>query len=121
MPAHEPTKAAPAIVIVTLAPIESSNQRNPSIINLPKGDQDVVRLHLTLREHKAGTYRAEILNEKGQSVLKTESPKPNEGEAARMDIDVPARMLRTGDYQIKLTRIADRSEKSVATYSFRAQ
>jgi hypothetical protein len=89
-------------------------------LNLPKGEQDVVQLQLVLKPDQTGPYRAELVTSAGSSVFSAEALKPDDSRAG-IDFDVPARLLKTGDYQVKLSRVDGGSEGSVVSYYFRVQ
>lgn len=109
MPVHDQTAAVPLIVSVALLPTASSPGDATSWINRPEGDQDIVRLQLAVKLDQSGPYRAELLTLDAQSVF-TESIK-GAGNGEQIDVDVPARLLKSGDYQIRLRR-ADAEEMS---------
>jgi hypothetical protein len=106
MPVHEP----PVVLDVVLAPGDA-----PTLVSLPKGERDIIRLRLALKGNESGTYRAELLTSAGQSVSEAKTLKPVD---AWIDFDVPARLLKAGDYQVKLTR-ADESSDGVTLFHFR--
>jgi hypothetical protein len=120
MPAHDRMASSPIAATITVSPAVSPQAIEMPVLNLPKGDQDVVRLQLALKLNQAGPYRAELLTIEGSSVLSADSPKPNDPRTG-IDFDVPARLLKAGSYQVKLSRINERSRESVASYYFRVQ
>ena len=119
MPSHEVT-ASPAIISVTLSPASSRESGTVSLIDLPKGELDIIRFQLTVSPNQTGVYRAEVFTVEGQSVFSSNSLKPSDSRA-EIDFDLPARLLKAGDYQIKLTPIDDGSKEGVAGYYFRVQ
>jgi len=120
LPDHEQA-AAPVIEVIALAPVGSPDGSNLPSVSLPKGDQDIVRLQLVLNSNQAGTYGAELLTAEGQSVFSAESIKAGAKDGAPIDFDVPARFLRTGNYQIRLNRDQAGARENVGSYNFRVQ
>jgi hypothetical protein len=115
MPVHD-QGTAPLIVNIALAQSASPQTSVMTALNLPKGDQDVVRLQLAVKSDQAGPYRAELVTE-GSSVFSADSLKP--ADSAVVDFDIPARVLKAGDYQVKLSQGG--SSDLVAGYYFRVQ
>jgi hypothetical protein len=121
MPVHDqsaPTQ--PAFVIVALTPAGSPDNEAPSV-DLPKGSQDIVRLHLALKVNEPGSYRAELLTAGARSVFSAESIKAWDSGQAQIDFDVPARSLKTGNYQIRLSRDNTGAKENVGSYYFRVR
>src|SRR5438477_4384301 len=67
MPPHEPT-ASPAILSVDLFSDASRDRDKIPLIDLPKGEHDIVRLQLALKL-KPGSYQADLLTVDGQSTF----------------------------------------------------
>jgi hypothetical protein len=120
MPEHDQTASSPVAVTIALRPAVSLQDSETPVLNLPKGDQDVVRLQLAVKPDQTGPYRVELLTIDGSSVLSADSLKPDDSHAA-IDFDVPVRLLKTGNYQVKLSRVDGGSKGSVASYYFRVQ
>jgi len=120
MPEHDQTASPGVPVTIALRPAVTPQTSETPAFNLPKGDQDVVRLQLALKPDQTGPYRAELLTIEGSSVLSSDSLKPNDPRAA-IDFDVPVRLLKTGNYQVQLSRVNVGSKGSVASYFFRVQ
>ena len=120
-PPVEPTQA-PLIASAVLMPGALRDGGNMARITLPKGVRDLVRLQLTLETNEAGTYRAELLTAEGQPIsIAGKLKASNTNGAARVVFDVPARLLKVGDYQVKLSRhTASGSIEGVGRYYFRA-
>ena len=118
MPVHDQKAASPVSVSVALTPSVSPQTSQITAINLPKGDQDVVRLQLSIQPDQTGPYRVELLTIEGSSVLSADSLRPID---SNVDFDLPARLLKPGDYQIRLSRDDGGSKKSVESYYFRVQ
>jgi hypothetical protein len=62
----------------------------------------------------------ELLTSSGQSVFTAQSLKPVDPEGRRIEFDVPARVLKAGDYQVRLS-VGDGSREGAARYYFRVQ
>jgi hypothetical protein len=117
MPPHEPT-ASPVILSVDLFSDASRDHNKIPLLDLPRGEHDIVRLQLALKLNKAGSYRAELLTKDGSSVFSADGLKFNESGAG-IEFDVPARLLRPGDYQIRLGRPANETPRGETEYYFR--
>jgi hypothetical protein len=111
LPMHE----LPATTVV----IEPNNtiERAPTV-KLLQGDRDLVRLQLVLEKNPSRTYQAEIVSLGGKAVFRVESLTPDD---LRVNVEIPARLLSAGDYEVKLSRIHGRSKQRVANYYFRVQ
>lgn len=117
LPPHEPT-ASPAILSVDLISAASRDRYKIPLLDLPKGEHDIVRLHLALKLNQTGSYRADLLTKDGSSVFSADGLKFNESGAG-IEFDVPARLLRPGDYQIRLGRPANETARGETKYYFR--
>lgn len=116
--AHEP-KAPPVVASFVL----TANRREAAtipVVNLRESKPDVARLQLVLPTNVLGPYRAELRTDNGQTVLVAESL-TTDRNAATVVFDVPAGVLKTGNYQIELTRVIDGSKENVARYYFLVQ
>lgn len=114
-PAHEPAVVASFVL--------TPNRREAAtvpIVNLRESRPDVARLQLALPTNVSGKYRAELRTDDGQAVFAAESL-TTDGSAATIVFDVPAGVLKTGNYQIELTRVNDGSKENVAHYYFLVQ
>jgi hypothetical protein len=118
MPPHEPT-ASPAILSVDLFSDASRDRDKIPLIDLPKGEHDIVRLQLALKLKQPGSYRADLLTVDGQSVFSSQSLQSTDTNAGKVEFDVPAALLKTGDYRVSLRRADDGSKRAVASYYFR--
>jgi len=120
MPVHDQTAASPLIVSVALLPMASSPGDATPWISLPKGVEDIARLQLAVKPDQLGPYRAELLTSERQPVLSGELIKaPDNG--AQVNFDVPARLLKSGDYQIRLSRDNAGANENLGSYYFRVQ
>jgi hypothetical protein len=115
MPPHG--TALPVIVSIDLFP---GGDKLPQI-NLPKGEHDIVRLQLALKPNQTGTFRAQLLTADDQSIFNSQSLQTTETDAGKVDFDVPAALLKIGDYRVSLSRADDGSKRSVASYYFRVR
>ena len=120
-PAAEPA-VRPVIASTVLLPGAIRDGGKLSRIALPKGDRDIVRLSLVLEEAADETYQAELLTAEGQTVIAPAQLKANLRNAeARVVLDIPARLLHNGDYQINLSRRGSGGQfEPVGRYYFRA-
>ena len=120
MPLHGAT-ASPAILSVDLTSDASRDRDKIPLIDLPQGEHDIVRLQLTLKLKQPGSYRADLLTIDGQSIFSSQSLRPADTDAGKVEFDVPAALLKTGDYRVSLRRADEGSKRTVASYYFRAQ
>jgi anti-sigma factor RsiW len=112
MPAHE------AIALSVLLDPKTTSD-NPTIVNPPRNGIGVVRFQLRLEKNQPGPYRAELLGANGDSTFSADSLEPQDG--LKINFDIPVRELKTGDHQIKLSRVAKAPTERIATYHFRMQ
>ena len=89
-------------------------------VAVPRGERAILRLSLVLEDPAPGTYQAELANADGQTVTVRKGLKPYKNGQTKIVIDLPARLVQTGDYQIKLGRQTDSQLESVGRYYFRA-
>ena len=117
----EPSQTS-LIATAVLMPGALRDGGNMARVILPRGAHGIARFQLTLETNEAGMYRAELLTAEDQSVSIAGKLKArNTNGAAKVFFDVPARLLKVGDYQIKLSRYtANSSTESVGRYYFRA-
>jgi hypothetical protein len=116
MPVHEQTTAPVEPAVVNLAPAGAPSNEMPAF-TLPLGAADVVRLQLNLNPDQAGPFRVELMTVDGSTVYRGDSA--GVGANSRIDFDVSARLLKKGDYQIKLSRNREGSPEAIGTYYFR--
>lgn len=108
-------------VTIALVPGASSDRGNIPSLTLPKGEQAIVRLQLALIPNQPGTYRTELLTVDGQTIFSAESIRTPENGSAQIEFDVPARLLTTGNYQIRLVRNNAGIKEDLGRYYFRVQ
>lgn len=118
MPVHEQPPLAPG-KIISLTPVESSDDSNLPFASLPKGDSDIVRLQLALKGNQPERFRVEVLTSEGSSIFTSESIAA--GGSTPTNFDVPARLLKSGNYQIRLVRENAGASEEVGSYYFRVQ
>jgi len=118
MSPHEPT-ASPVILSVELFSDASRERDKIPLIDLPKGEHDIVRLQLALKLNHTGSYRGDLLTVDDQSIFSAQTLQASDTDAGQVDFDVPAALLKTGDYRVSLSRADDGSKRAVASYYFR--
>ncbi len=111
---------SPAVATFVLLPGALRSSGNMTRIAVPRGEQDVVRLNLILENPGDGPYTAEVANANGQTLLVKKDLKPHINGQTKVTFDVPARLIQTDDYQVKLQRKTDGKLESVGRYYFRA-
>ena len=113
MPEHERTVQSP--MSVALAP-DVTREKAPSIA-LTQGDHAVVRFELALKSNQATEYRAELVTAQGQPAFEGTATVSSSSDI--VSFDVPARLLKQAEYQVKLLNA--HSNSAVATYYFRVR
>ena len=113
MPPHE----APSASIVVLN-AKSTIDKAPTV-KLPFGDNEVLRLQLTIEKNQAASFRAEVITITGESIYAIDSLSSYDGLV--VNLDIPARLIRPGEYQVRLSRSTNRSPEKAAKYYFRVQ
>jgi hypothetical protein len=108
---------SPLIVSLTAA---SSIDQSP-VITLPVGENALVRFQLLIKDGAQGVYRADILTTSGETLFSAGSLKPFGAKPASISVDVPAKALKNGQYQIRLTRTDDQGKPENSQYHFRVQ
>jgi hypothetical protein len=86
----------------------------------PQNERAIVRLQLALEGDQPGQHSADLLTAEGRPVyvgrrVRIEKTDPT----ARVVFDVPVRLLKSGDYQVKLNWIVGGSTTSGGRYYFR--
>jgi hypothetical protein len=120
LPNHR--EASPSMPIHGESPVDivlNPNGQGQSIA-LSLADRDVVSVQLVLETNQPGPFQAELLKLDGESVLTAEAVKQTETDV-KVVFEIPAGVLKAGDYQIKLSTDHDNSKENVASYYFRAQ
>ena len=109
LPSHE-------TVALSVPLNSSSTAENPALVVLSKDENAFVRFELQLPNDQVAPYRAELLTIKGESIIAVDSLSLTAG--SRIDLDVPAKKLQGGDYQI---RLSGQPATAVANYFVRVQ
>jgi hypothetical protein len=121
---HSTTSSSPAHV--EQSPPEPPHESPPSVsltsntaadqtplVTLPAGENAVIRFQLLLAEDK-GDYLGELLTTAGEKLFTADSLKPFGARPSSIYFDVPARVLKSGQYQIKLIRVDDPAKQELA-------
>ncbi len=122
-PASAPTTEMPSSFLIAAFILPKGQRDGDEMvrITIPPGANDIVRLELSLESTEAATYRAELFTAEGQSItVAPEVMVSSSNLQAKVVLDVPARLLKVGDYQIKLSRTTGGSVEDVGRYYFRA-
>lgn len=121
-PAHaeQNPPAAPHESPLIVALTSTSSQEQSRVITPPVDEHAVVRFQLSIRETAEGVYRADLLAASGETFT-ADSLKPYSAKPASIDFDVPASTLKSGAYQIRLSRVDDPAKQESSHYYFRVQ
>jgi hypothetical protein len=123
-PAPSPTEPSVPSTIASFVLVPGAIRGSGDLprIAVPNGERDIVRLSMVLETTVTGPYRAELATAEGQSVLVRNNLKSSSGKAeTKVVLEVPARLLHGGDYQIKVSRPrTDGQPEIVGRYYFRA-
>lgn len=121
-PQLKPTPSEPPVAVASfvLLPGALRGPGEMTRVAVPRGERAILRLSLILEDPAPGTYQAELANADGQTVTVRKGLKPYKNGQTKIVVDLPARLLQTGDYQIKLGRETDGQFTSVGRYYFRA-
>lgn len=117
-PDQRRTRQVPDVLAsLTLLPgLARGGGGTPSVTLRPDSGRIRLRLELTSNEYE--TYRAEIRTDDGMVWSRQDLRPGANGE--RIDVSVPARLLRHGDYELELTgRVPDGTFETVGRYYFR--
>ena len=115
----EPERPTPAPGAAVLVPENQYDRDRITQVSLASDARDL-HVQLEFKSTQPAAYRAELLTVAGQSVFSAGALKPAAG-GTTIDFDVPVRFLKTGDYQIRLSRVTDGIQEGVARYYFRVQ
>lgn len=115
-----PSERPIAVASFVLLPAALRGPGEITRLAVPRGDRAILRLSLILENPVPGTYRVELANADGQTVTVRDQLKPRANGQTKIVVDIPARLMQTGDYQIKLARQTDGQLESVGRYYFRA-
>jgi hypothetical protein len=112
----------PTIASFVLLPGALRSGGDMTRVAVPKGERDVVRLSLVLENPAEGSYSAELATAEGQTLQVRKKLTPTRNGHTKIVFSIPAQLLHTSDYQIKLTRQKpDGQSESAGRYYFRAQ
>ena len=114
LPAHE----APAVTVV-LNPNIGLEQA--PVLRLPNDEVAVIRFQLAIQTDPKSSYRADLFTSSGESVFRAEFLKPSDTNPGEIYLDVPRRILRSGQYVVILSRVDGDSTVKAADYYFTAQ
>jgi len=118
-PAHtEPSPALPAHEEVTNIVVPESGTPLESSPTMLKGG-DHVTIQLIVSEPLANSYEVVVTTVSGESVFAAEGL--NHTEERILSFDVPASSIKTGDFQVTLTRVDGGSKQSAGTFYFRVR
>ncbi len=121
IPSPEPV-VPPTIASFVLLPGATRSSGDMTRVAVPRGERDVVRLSLVLETPEEGSYNAELATAEGQTVQVRKNLTPTRNGHTKIVFSIPAQLLHTRDYQIKVTRQKpDGQSESIGRYYFRAQ
>ncbi|MDQ2921644.1 MAG: hypothetical protein M3R52_08575 [Acidobacteriota bacterium] len=121
---HNSQETTPSPVVTTLTlqprtPLDTS--QTLSFPGLP-AENDIVRLELSLKANMPGDFRAELLSAKSEQVIDAAELKAVTGDNSKaVAWNLPARLLKVGDYQVKLTPVAASQREGSLVYFFRVK
>lgn len=86
-------------------------------------NSDVVRFQLALSDDQYQSYETVLQDDVGQVLItKRDLKRQSDGRHSALIVDIPATLLRPGDYRIKLSGLtANGNPEDLGTYSFRVQ
>jgi hypothetical protein len=114
LPAHD----LPALTLV-LNPNIGLEQA--PVLSLPNDDAAVIRFQLAIQTDLKVAYRADVFTSSGESVFHAESLRPPDTDPASIYLDVPRRILKSGQYLVILSRVDGDATVKAADYYFTAQ
>ncbi len=123
--ATSPTPAEPqtpaTLATFTLFPGSLRGSGDLARVVVPKGKRDIVRLVLVPEADGQGVYRAQLLSAEGESILMRARLRISKDKSEpRVVFEIPAQLLKVGDYQIRLSRQLDGKTEPIGSYYFRA-
>ena len=121
VPDHARPAPSPTVEIIPLSPDVLTDSGKAPTINLSAGTHDIVRLELAIKPEPSALFQAQLSTIEGQAVVTADSLKTTDAAGNRIDFNVPASLLKAGDYKITLTKVSDTSKESIASYYFRVQ
>lgn len=118
-PTPEPAPPV-AVASAVLLPGALRGEGEMARVAVPRGEGAIVRLSLVLETPGAGVYQAELATADGKTVAVRKRLQTHKNGKTKVTFEVPARLVQTGDYQVKLSRKADGQTEPVGRYYFRA-
>lgn len=113
--------AQPVIVAsVTLHPDSESKSQTTVQVSNPRSEADRVRLELLINGGDGAIYRA-ILVSDGWVVTSSSELSAESGNQPKIVLDVPAKLLNTGNYYIELKRTSAGQSEPGQRYSFQVK
>ena len=95
--------------------LDSRNSSSPSVVKI--SDQTAaIRLQVSLNEAQSGGYRADLFTIAYQPVFSIDWLEPRE---SKLDVTIPAGVLKPGDYKVKFMHLG--KDASEAVYYFRVE
>ncbi|HEU5235540.1 MAG TPA: hypothetical protein VFU37_00275 [Pyrinomonadaceae bacterium] len=122
-PAHsdespvKPVHESPVVIALTST---NAIDQGPVIV-LPSGENAMARFQLSIKADQEGVYRADLLTSAGEKIFNADSLKAYGSGPSSISFDVPVRALKSGQYEIRLTRTDNQAKRQVAQYYFRIQ
>lgn len=119
-PSHvgvEPTPPAHEFTAQTITLAEDSKADHPSIVPAAAVSKPI-EIRIVLPKTQTGSLHAELLTIRGESVFATNLLAA--GDGAGVTLNIPAGLLKAGDYQIRLTPTGKEANEAVSYY-FRVQ
>jgi hypothetical protein len=106
------------VLAVTLTPGLTRGENSIKTISIPN-EIGTLRLQLALTKNEYPKYRAILLSDEGSKLWIGEALRP-ELDGRLINVDVPAKLLKPGEYQLKLSgQIAANTFEDLDRYSFR--
>ena len=113
----KPVHESPLVIALTSM---NTIDQGPVVV-LPPSENAVARFQLSIKAGQEGVYRAELQTSRGEKVFNAESLKAYGSRPSSFSFDVPASALKSGQYEIRLTRSGDRTKRQVIQYYFSVQ
>jgi hypothetical protein len=116
---HEPRNLATAVLTPGLTRDERGDINEVAV----RPDTEAVRLELALYADQYQSYETELQDINGTSLMsRNDLPAHSVNGLRTVSLEVPATLLRSGDYRIKLSgHTANNELESIATYALRVQ
>ena len=115
---QEPSPAQPVHREVGSTIVLRANNEAQAI-DLSGSDHGTIHVQLMLESNDEGAYQSELLTIDGRSVFSAEVLKSDHD--AKIDFDIPAPLLKRGEYKINLSRFDNGARNDVARYYLRVQ